>query len=154
MSLQAASSKANAPPLPFPPQNWLYAMNGAGKPKYWYPHLYNHLNCVYGNKQEPWMNGTGYKEFYLFKTGRSCCDMWYPTNNDCPLPEGTLAVACDIEDNPFYGELIGNYFYPNAALGSCGYTDVTSQPGWGRRVMPSIISSKLELNVVIGSIPV
>jgi len=116
-----SDGKAQHAPFPWPPQ-------GYGKQNFYYPDLFNKINCVYGNKYEDWMENFGYDEYYLFDTASGCCGMWYPTRGDCP--DTSSIVPYTTEDQAYYSNPypLDNYYYPDYTLNNCGYG--RDYPAW------------------------
>ncbi|KAL7471196.1 hypothetical protein ACHAXS_011514, partial [Conticribra weissflogii] len=116
-----SEGKAQHAPFPWPPR-------GYGKQNFYYPDLFNKINCVYGNKYEDWMENFGYDEYYLFDTASGCCGMWYPTRGDCP--DTSSIVPYTTEDQAYYSNPypLDNYYYPDYTLNNCGYG--RDYPAW------------------------
>jgi hypothetical protein len=112
---------SNAAYPPWAPQ---FGGDANTKPqKYWADLTDNH-NCIFTNTYEEWMMGVGFSTYYLFNDGRDCCEMWFPSSNNCPDEQAqfsdTFAVT---EDNPNE-----NYFFPDFDEQSCGHG--RNYPAW------------------------
>lgn len=83
--------------------------------KYW-PDLHGKGSCVHDNSYDSWMEGS-LSSAYLFDSADACCDMWYPSDDDCPhVDTKTTPDQVDIAEDPNKG-----YFYPHLSENNCRF---------------------------------